>query len=149
MMEKLAQAGVGVHAHPLSLYLPSRTKLRCTLQLRGQIHSPCFISIPMYSVALPDSQTMRGSNLFTYSIQISHLFCGIRDARVRDAPELKQLSSENKLIERQLPFIPIFSVCWIRDILVQIRIRIRGHLWLWPMDPDGIRLFVSDLQDAN
>jgi hypothetical protein len=30
MMEKLAQAGVcgGVHAHPLSLYLPSRTKLQ-------------------------------------------------------------------------------------------------------------------------
>jgi hypothetical protein len=30
--------GWGVHAHPLSLYLPSRTKLCCTLQ-RGQIHS--------------------------------------------------------------------------------------------------------------
>jgi hypothetical protein len=33
---------VGVHAHPLSLHLPSRTKLQCTLQLRGQIHSPYF-----------------------------------------------------------------------------------------------------------
>ncbi len=32
-----------MHAHPLSLYLPSRTKLQCTLQLRGQIHSPYFI----------------------------------------------------------------------------------------------------------
>jgi hypothetical protein len=39
MMEKSALAGVGgVHAHPLSLYLPSRTKLQRTLQLRGQIH---------------------------------------------------------------------------------------------------------------
>ena len=31
--------GWGVHAHPLSLYLPSRTKLLCTLQLRGQIYT--------------------------------------------------------------------------------------------------------------
>ncbi len=39
MMEKLS-----------SLYLPSRTKLWCTLQLRGQIHSLYFFSTPMYSV---------------------------------------------------------------------------------------------------
>jgi hypothetical protein len=30
--------GWGVHAHPLSLYLPSPVKLQCTLQLSGQIH---------------------------------------------------------------------------------------------------------------
>jgi hypothetical protein len=41
--------GVGVHAHLLSQYLPSRTKLWCTLQLRGQVHSIYFYS--MYSVA--------------------------------------------------------------------------------------------------
>ncbi len=29
---------------PLSLYPPSRSKLKCTLQLRGQIHSPYFYS---------------------------------------------------------------------------------------------------------
>jgi hypothetical protein len=42
----------GLHAHPLSLYLPSHihTKLQCTLELRGQIHSPFFISTPMYSM---------------------------------------------------------------------------------------------------
>ncbi len=43
MMVKSAQPGVGwgwgVHAHPLSLYLPSRAKLWCTFQLSGQIHS--------------------------------------------------------------------------------------------------------------
>ncbi len=40
-----------MHAHPLSLYLPSRTKLWCTLQLRGQIHIPLFLLYPyMYSV---------------------------------------------------------------------------------------------------
>ncbi len=46
MMEKLSQNwwGWGVHTHPLSLYLPSRTKLWCMLQLRGQIHSPSFYS---------------------------------------------------------------------------------------------------------
>jgi len=40
MMEKCTQAewcGWGVHAHPLSLYLPSHTKLQWTLQLRWQI----------------------------------------------------------------------------------------------------------------
>ncbi len=37
--------GWGVHAHPLSLHLPSPVKLQCTLQLSGQIHWPCFISI--------------------------------------------------------------------------------------------------------
>ncbi len=43
MMEKLA--------YPLSLYSPSRTKLQCTLQLRGQIHLPLpFISTPMYAL---------------------------------------------------------------------------------------------------
>ncbi len=43
----------GVHADPLSLYLPSRTKLQCTLQLRGKINSPYFIS-PVYSAANSD-----------------------------------------------------------------------------------------------
>ncbi len=36
--------GWGVHAHPLSLHLPSPVKLQCTLQLSRQIHWPCFIS---------------------------------------------------------------------------------------------------------
>ncbi len=39
MMEKSAQPG--------ELNLPSRTKLRCTLQLRGQVHSPHFYSTPV------------------------------------------------------------------------------------------------------
>ncbi len=33
--------------HTLSLYLPSHTKLQCTLQLRGQIHATYFISTPI------------------------------------------------------------------------------------------------------
>ena len=55
MMEKLAQAGEGggggVHAHPPSLYLPSRTMLWCigTLQLRGQIgYNPPISTLPLY-----------------------------------------------------------------------------------------------------
>ncbi len=47
MMEKLAQAvegGVGG-----ALFLPSQTKLRCTLQLRGQKPTPYFISTPIKS----------------------------------------------------------------------------------------------------
>jgi len=34
----LAGGGWGVHAHPLSLHLPSPVKLQCTLQLSGQTH---------------------------------------------------------------------------------------------------------------
>jgi hypothetical protein len=36
-----------VHAQPLSLYLPSRIKLWCTLQLRGQVHSS-YSPLPLY-----------------------------------------------------------------------------------------------------
>ncbi len=42
MMEKSAQPG--------ELNLPSRTKLWCTLQLRGQIHPPYFYSTPICTV---------------------------------------------------------------------------------------------------
>jgi hypothetical protein len=46
MMEK---SGGGVHAHPLSLYVPLRTK--CMFQLRGQKHSVLFLIYPyMYYV---------------------------------------------------------------------------------------------------
>jgi hypothetical protein len=46
---KLVQPGEGgaVQAHPLSLYLPSCTKLCCTLQLSRQIHFPYFFSTPI------------------------------------------------------------------------------------------------------
>ncbi len=46
LMEKFAQAGEGGRCTltPLSLQLPSRKELQCTLQLSGQIHSPYFIS---------------------------------------------------------------------------------------------------------
>ncbi len=39
----------GIHAHPPSLYSPSRTKLQCTLQLSGQIHSVSSLSIYVLS----------------------------------------------------------------------------------------------------
>ncbi len=43
--------GGGVRAHPHSLYLPSRTKLWCTLQLRRQIHSPPYLySTPIWTL---------------------------------------------------------------------------------------------------
>ncbi len=59
VMEKFARAGEGggggSNAYPFSLYLPSRTKLWCTLQLRGQINSPYLYSTlicTLYSVSL-------------------------------------------------------------------------------------------------
>jgi len=48
MRVKSAQTGEGGGARPpLSLYLPSRTKLQCAVHLRGQIHFPSFCSIPI------------------------------------------------------------------------------------------------------
>jgi hypothetical protein len=39
----------GAHAHPFSLYLPSRTELWFTLQLRGQIlYTPPISTLPLY-----------------------------------------------------------------------------------------------------
>jgi hypothetical protein len=51
--EKISPAwcGWGVHALPLSLYLPSIAKLWCTLQLRGQVHYYYFSSTLFSSVA--------------------------------------------------------------------------------------------------
>jgi hypothetical protein len=48
MMEKSAQAGEGgggVHTHSLSINILSRTKLWCTLQLRGQI---LYCTLPLF-----------------------------------------------------------------------------------------------------
>ncbi len=42
----------GGAGYPLSLYLPSRKKLQCTLRLRGQIHSSYFISSPTYALCV-------------------------------------------------------------------------------------------------
>jgi hypothetical protein len=48
-----AQAGEGaLHDLPFSLYLPSRAKLCCTLQLRWQIHPSLFSSTFFSSVYL-------------------------------------------------------------------------------------------------
>jgi hypothetical protein len=60
MMEKLAQVGEvgGVHAHPLSLYLPSRTKLQCTRQLRGGDAIPLFHLYPLCTLWLGVSMTL-------------------------------------------------------------------------------------------
>jgi hypothetical protein len=74
--------GCMVHAHPLLLYLPSRAKLWCTLQLRGQIHSPFFSSTPIFTLLWKLSTIYHvgggggggeGSPLF--SIQVSSAWC--------------------------------------------------------------------------
>ncbi len=44
--------GEWVHALPLSLYLPSQTKLWYTLQLRGQIHFPYFSDTLIYMYSM-------------------------------------------------------------------------------------------------
>ncbi len=72
--------GWGVHALPLSLYLPSRTKMWCTLQLRGKIHvhSPYFYSTPICSLwerSPQDTDTARGQRFFAVGLYtLSHLF---------------------------------------------------------------------------
>ncbi len=92
MRVKLAQAGEGggVHAHPLSLHLPSSVKLQCTLQLSGQIHQPCFISSKnMYSVGQIQSPYFSSTPVCTLCTQrgdgeyldvIFHILLGTRTA---------------------------------------------------------------------
>jgi hypothetical protein len=67
MMEILSQAGeVGGAGQPLSLYLPSRAKLQCTLQ-RGQIHSPYFISTNiLYTVYEPNPSNSTHTVILSY-----------------------------------------------------------------------------------
>jgi hypothetical protein len=62
MMEKLAQPGEvrGVHAHPLSLYLPSHTKLQCTLQLYTHPTSSLLINICTLWSHLPRGENAGG-----------------------------------------------------------------------------------------
>jgi hypothetical protein len=54
--------GGGVYAHPLSLFLPSRTKLWSTLQLRGQIHSLYFYSTLICTLWLGPNTALRQTN---------------------------------------------------------------------------------------
>ncbi len=50
MMERLAQASEGSGCTPTPFHYIYHHKQQYTLQLRGQIHPPYFISTPMYSV---------------------------------------------------------------------------------------------------
>ncbi len=59
--------GDALHALPLSIYLPSFTKLQRTLQLRGQTHSPIFIST-LYVICCPDS----GSEFSRWQLEIPY-----------------------------------------------------------------------------
>jgi hypothetical protein len=54
--------GWGVHAHPPLLYLKSRTKLQCTLQLSRQIHSTYFYSTPVCTLWLKHRTELDGRN---------------------------------------------------------------------------------------
>ncbi len=77
---KISQPGEGWeggarHGHPLSLHLPSRTKLQCTLLLRGQIYSPYFYSTSICTLWI--HCTYAGILLLQYctcSISIQFLF---------------------------------------------------------------------------
>ncbi len=57
-------------AHPLSLYLPSRTKLWCTLQLRGQVNNPPISTLPLYVLCGGDRSNIRRKkfSFFLFSV---------------------------------------------------------------------------------
>jgi hypothetical protein len=71
--------GWGVHAHPLSLLLPSPVKLQCTLQRSGQIHWPCFISTNIctlwskYSLRNTKEKGVVGNLYIQYTQENGHL----------------------------------------------------------------------------
>ncbi len=55
--------GWGVHAHPLSLSLPSRAKLQCTLQLSGQNTLSPTSSLPIYVLCGTKHKYRRAKNV--------------------------------------------------------------------------------------
>jgi len=60
--------GWGYTPTPFHLYVPSRTKVWCTLQLRGPIHSPYFYSTPVYTLWLELFRTIH-FHIFNKRIQ--------------------------------------------------------------------------------
>jgi hypothetical protein len=79
-MHWLVRVG-GARPLPFTLqYLSSRTKLQCTLQLRGQIHSPYFISTPyMYSVVCSMLPVENCIKVLTVHLEIKKYSCSSND----------------------------------------------------------------------
>jgi hypothetical protein len=76
----------GVHAHPLTHLLPSRTKLQCTLQLRRQIHSPYFISTPLCTLWTVPCKCTRTVYVCTFSaIVLWYRYCYFKSQVQRDS----------------------------------------------------------------
>jgi hypothetical protein len=108
-----------VHTRPLSLHLPSRTKLQCTLQLGGQINSPYFISTNICSLwrlctHRPENHTpvrdlIRDGRLSTYDESVLKLSkVSFRGKCARTEHPLK-LSSPTKL-SRLGHFLQLYSI---------------------------------------
>ncbi len=91
---------VRVHAHPLSLCLPSQTKLQCTLPLSGQIRSLYFFSTPMYSVVLLVSTLPGNSHTFSRQCQVNFIrFSTYELMPLRSVPYLLLYSIINILVK--------------------------------------------------
>jgi hypothetical protein len=93
------QAGEGrvVHAHHLSLYLQSRTKLWNMLQLRGQIHSPYFYSTPVCTVLCGRGSYSVTHVLDLYRVMFSYIYCKSQDTCVQINHGLKVCSIIGKI----------------------------------------------------
>jgi hypothetical protein len=77
----LLRVGMHVHAQSpipftLSLNLPSCTKLQCTLQLRGQIHSSYFIS-NTFTVYIEHGQILFNVCVYVYSTLMGITLLGV------------------------------------------------------------------------
>ncbi len=78
-----------MHAHPPSLYLPSRTKFWCTLQLRGQIHYPAISSLPLCVLCVPTGRPCSSAVLF-----INWFYIASTHGSVQTGPTFKQICTQ-------------------------------------------------------
>ncbi len=131
MMEKIAQPGEGGQGrrHPLALYLPSRTKLWCTLQLRGQIHSPYFYYTPLCTLRFAQCKHVCISSDIYFVI-----FVGFSPHSVnylQKIPPKKSylfvfyFSSAEGLLNQQLLKLPNTQVTFFSNYSIQRKVKVR------------------------
>ncbi len=108
--------GWWVHAHLLS---PSRAKLQCMLQLRGQIHSPYFISTPVRAHVIfytGSSNTPYGLILTWRKITYNHVKAksalqGIRERGKYGQTQTKLSIPQSQISPQELRYInPLISI---------------------------------------
>jgi hypothetical protein len=106
---------------PLSLYLPSRTKLWCTLQLKRQIYFPYFYSTPfLYSVFVHDYFFGRKGDIWKPPPRPFQLSSTLnpRQAAACDGRRLHMRCPEGTKVSHAKESSTSFQECWHTDSML-------------------------------